>query len=70
MSKIGNFDFDHIHTAFQTEGYHYDQSFEDGATIAADTASKNWVAKRTTCSTKSGNKQRYEFAFVPNNGFL
>ena len=70
MSKIGNFDFDHIHTAFQTEGYFYDPFFEDGDLIAADATSKNWVSKRVTVATKSGNKQRYEFAFVPNNGFL
>ena len=70
MSKIGNFDFNLLHTGFQTEGYFYDPYFDDGDLIAADATNKNWVSKRVNCSTKHDTKQRYEFAFVPNNGFL
>lgn len=70
MSKIGNFNFQLLQSGLQTEGYFYDPLFDDGDLIAADTLKKQWVLKRSEVSTKSGAKQRYEFAFVPNNGFL
>ena len=70
MSKIGNFGVNHLHSGFQTEGYFYDTHFNDGDLIKTNSLWKNWVLKRTHCCTKSGLKNRFEFAFIPNNGFL
>lgn len=70
MSKIGNFNFQYLHHGLQTEGYFYDPFYDDGDKIAADATNKQWVLKRTNVSTRSGTKRRYEFAFIPNNGFL
>ena len=69
MSKIGNFNMQLLHTGLQTEGYFYDPLFDDVDLIKADTLNKQWVLKRPTVSTKSGTKNRYEFAFVPNKVF-
>lgn len=70
MSKIGNFNFQYLHTGLQTEGYFYDPYFDDGDVLKSNSKNKAWVEKRTDCSRKSGNNRRYEFAFIPNNGFL
>ena len=69
MSKIGNFNMQLLHTGLQTESYFYDPLFDDVDLIKADTLNKQWVLKRPTVSTKSGTKNRYEFAFVPNKVF-
>lgn len=70
MSKTGNFDYGYMHTGLQTEGYFYDNHFDDGDTIREDAQAKRLVEARQTCSTTSGSKRRYEFAFIPYNGFL
>ena len=70
MSKIGNFDFNALQSSLHTEGYFYDNYFDDGDEIKLVTKPKNWVLQRPQCSTKSGNNNRYTFAFIPNNGFL
>ena len=68
MSKIGNLNFNYIHNGLHPEGYFYDPYFDDGD--ALDSKMKNWVERRIDCSTKSGETNRFEFAFIPNNGFL
>ena len=70
MTKIGNFDFEYLHTGMHTEGYFYDNHFDDGDEIVKNNLSKQHVLARVNCSTKSEAKNRYEFAFIPNNGFL
>ena len=70
MTKIGNFDFSYIHSGLQTEGYFYDNHFDDGDAIQVNAGAKRLVEARISCSTESGGKRRYEFAFIPNNGFL
>ena len=70
MNKIGNFGFNALHSSLHTEGYFYDNHHDDGDFIKTITAAKNWVLKRVECSTKSGSNNRFEFAFIPNNGFL
>ena len=70
MSKIGNFDFESLHTSWQTEGYFYDNHFDGGDEIKLKTNAKKYVLARKDCSTLSNGNNRYEFAFVPNNGFL
>ena len=68
MSKIGNLNFNYVHNGLHTEGYFYDPYFEDGETM--DNKMKSQCQRRVDCSTKSGQKNRFEFAFIPNNGFL
>ena len=70
MNKIGNFGFNALHSSLHTEGYFYDNHHDDGDFIKTIPAAKNWVLKRVECSTKSGSNNRFEFAFIPNNGFL
>ena len=53
-----------------TEGYFYDNHFDDGDEIVKNALSKQHVLARDHCSTKAETKNRYEFAFIPNNGFL
>ena len=71
MTKIGNFDFEAMHSSFMSEGYFYDNYFNDGDDMATENGINLKYAKaRVDCSTKVDSKQRYEFAFIPNNGFL
>ena len=70
MTKIGNFDFEYLRSGMHTEGYFYDNYFDDGEEIVKNNLAKQHVLTRNHCSTKSGDKNRYEFAFIPNNGFL
>ena len=70
MTKIGNFDFEYLHSGMHTEGYFYDNYFDDGDELVKFPRSKELALARKTCSTKSEEKNRYEFAFIPNNGFL
>ena len=70
MSKTGNLDFEYMHTGLHTEGYFYDNYFNDGELMKNNEGNKKWILARSDCSTLSGSKRRYEFAFVPFNGFL
>ena len=70
MMKIGNFSMNALTSAFQTEGYFYDYHFNDGSDIQLMPKTKQKIEARSTLATVSGGKCRYEFAFVPNNGFL
>ena len=71
MNKIGNFDFEALHTCFMNEGYFYDTYFADGDEIVKQNGIwLKYVKSRPDCSTKASGKDRYEFAFIPNNGFL
>ena len=70
MSKMGNFDYESLHTGWQTEGYFYDNHFDGGDEIKLNNGAKARVLARTDCSTLSGTNNRFEFAFIPNNGFL
>lgn len=70
MMKIGNFSINALTSAFQTEGYFYDYHFNDGSEIQANPKWKQKAEGRKTVATSNGSKRRYEFAFIPNNGFL
>ena len=70
MTKTGNLNFEYIHSGLQTEGYFYDNYFDDGAIMRNQERVKKYVEARNNCSTISGSKRRYEFAFIPYNGFL
>ena len=70
MTKLGNLNFEYIHSGLQTEGYFYDNYFDDGDKMRKQDRVKTYIEARSTCSTESGSKRRYEFAFIPYNGFL
>ena len=71
MNKIGNFDIEMTHTSFMSEGYFYDNYFNNGDDMMTENGiSLKYAKARIDCSTKVDSKQRYEFAFIPNNGFL
>ena len=70
MTKTGNLNFEYIHSGLQTEGYFYDNYFDDGAIMRNQERVKKYVEARNNCSTISGSKRRYEFAFIPFNGFF
>ena len=59
MTKTGNLNFEYIHSGLQTEGYFYDNYFDDGA-IMRDQERVKYVEARHNCSTVSGSKRRYE----------
>ena len=69
ISKIGNFDFEALHSGWQTEGYFYDSHFDDGKNVKGSVW-EHLVLKRKDCSTIVGSKRRYEFAYIPYAGFL
>ena len=69
ISKIGNFDFEALHSGWQTEGYFYDSHFDGGKDLKGSVW-ENYVLKRKDCSTVVGSKRRYEFAYIPYAGFL
>ena len=70
MNKIGNFDFNAMKSSLHTEGYFYDNYFEGGDELQLAAKAKAYAAQRSDCATKVGSKDRYEFCFIPNNGFL
>ena len=70
MMKIGNFSMNALTSAFHTEGYFYDYHFNDGSDIQLMPTAKKKIEARSTLATVSAGKCRYEFAFIPNNGFL
>ena len=67
---MGNFDYDSLHTSLMTEGYFYDNYYSDGDTVKQEAAALKYVKRRTDCSSLVDGKRRYEFAFIPTNGFL
>ena len=70
MMKIGNFSMNALTSAFHTEGWFYDYHFNDGSEIQLMPKTKTKIEARSTLATVSAGKCRYEFAFIPNNGFL
>ena len=56
MTKIGNFDFEYLRSGMHTEGYFYDNYFDDGDEIVKNYLAKQPVLTRNHCSTKSGDK--------------
>ena len=66
---MGNYNSDYIETAYTLEGYM--DMYNIGTANLVDTKLKAIVDKRDEGAVNGSNgKNRYEFAFVPNIGFL
>ena len=47
MTKTGNLNFEYIHSGLQTEGYFYDNYFDDGAIMRDQERVKNMLKQET-----------------------
>ena len=56
----------HLTSAFNIEGYFDNYNF----TSEKLSSNSSYLLNRTDCSVKNGSKNRWEFAFSPNVGFL
>ena len=68
MLKLGNYNADYITSAYVTEGY---SDFTNcNAGLLQTDEGKNIVTVRERTGIKANGKARYDFAFIPDAGFL